>query len=191
MAGNTVTVTDGADIRGDIWNGTGYYGQRASSLSVMISGHASLTGAIGLTETIHGTKATPEALTALKEKYPGIRYELMDSTWALTEDESEAAYIHFTEFTMNEYFCLGQVLNHLYYNGESTLDVTVEAGSVWNVTAPSLITSLSGEGTVNGVVRDNGDGTLSVYPAPEKDADGVNVDTASGGTWSGEITAHP
>ena len=164
MGGNFVTVTDGASITGDIYNGTGYYGQSAGKLTVTISGGASLSGAIALTETIHGAKATPAALAALKEKYTNIEYELMDADWNITENEEDAAYIHFTTFTMNEYFCLGQVLNHVYYNGESTLDVIVEAGSTWNVTAPSLITSLSGEGTVNGTVTDNGDGTLTVMP---------------------------
>ena len=165
MGGNYVAITDGAVIEGDIYNGTGYYGQSAGKLTVTVSGGATLTGAVALTETIHGTEATPAALAALKEEYPDIRYELLDEDWNVTEAEEKAAYIHFTEFTMNEYFCLGQVLNHLYYNGESTLDVVVEKGSTWNVTGTSLITSLSGEGTVNGVVHDNGDGTLTVEPS--------------------------
>lgn len=177
MGGNSVTITDGASITGDIYNGTGYYGQNAGELTVTVSGGGTLNGAVALTETIHGTRATPEALAALKNKYTNIEYELMDASWNITENEAEAAYIHFTTFTINEYFCLGQVLNHIYYNGESTLDVVVEEGSVWNVTGESLITSISGGGTVNGVIRDNGDGTLSVYPAPRKNENGQAVIT--------------
>ena len=62
----------------------------------------------------------------------------MDKDFELTENEDEAAYIHFTSFTINEYFCLGQVLNHIYANGDTALDVVLEKRSVWNVTAPSL-----------------------------------------------------
>ncbi|MGM9615192.1 MAG: hypothetical protein ACI3W7_06690 [Oscillospiraceae bacterium] len=120
---------------------------------------------IALTETIHGTEYTSEAMDALNNKYPEIEYELMDENFQITENEADAAYIHFTKFYTQDYFCLGQVLNHLWYNGESTLDVVVEDGSVWNVTGESLVTSLSGNGTINGVVRDNGDGTFSVFPA--------------------------
>ncbi len=42
-----------AELKGDIWNGSGYYGQQAKQLAVTLEKGAVLTGAISATETIH------------------------------------------------------------------------------------------------------------------------------------------
>ena len=74
-----------------------------------------------------------------------------------------------TFFTIKEYYYLGHVENRNYFGGENTVDVTLRDGAVWNVTAPGIINSLSvGEGCrLNGRVRKNLDGTLTVMPAAE------------------------
>ena len=56
--------------------------------------------------------------------------------------------------------------NRNFFNGDNTVEVTLSDGAVWNVTAPGIINKLTvGEGcTVNGVVTENADGTLTVAP---------------------------
>ena len=43
----------GVELEGDIFNGSGYYGQRAKELTVTLEGGAVLTGCVSATETIH------------------------------------------------------------------------------------------------------------------------------------------
>ncbi len=96
-------------LNGDLYNGSGYYGQKAKQLYVTLGKGAVLNGAIAATETIH-------------------------------VDENGRQNTH---FTIDEYYYLGHVANRNYFNGENNVEVTLEAGSVWNVTKESLITSLT------------------------------------------------
>ena len=119
-------------LNGDIYNGTGYYGQKPKPLFVTLGKGAVLNGAVSATETRH-------------------------------IDENGKQNTH---FTIKEFYYLAHVENRNFFNGDNTVEVTLKDGAVWNVTAPGIINKLTvGEGcTVNGVVTENADGTLTVAP---------------------------
>ena len=118
-------------LSGDLYNGSGYYGQQAKQMYITLGGGASLTGSISATETIH-------------------------------IDENGRQNTH---FTIGEYYYLGHVANRVFFNGDNRVEVTLEAGSVWNVTKAGTITSLTvNEGAVlNGAVTVDGE---TVVPEP-------------------------
>lgn len=96
-------------LEGNLYNGSGYYGQKAKQLFVTLGQGAVLNGTIAATETIH------------------------------VNEHGEQN----THFTIDEYYYLGHVANRLFHNGENDVEVTLEAGSRWNVTEEGLITKLT------------------------------------------------
>ncbi|MBQ9269148.1 MAG: hypothetical protein IJ206_06455 [Oscillospiraceae bacterium] len=102
---------DAADVilNGSLYNGSGYYGQKAKQLYVTLGWGAVLNGAISATETIH-----------------------VDETGKQN-----------THFTCDQYFYLVHVANRPFYNGDNTVEVVLEAGSVWNETDRGIVTALT------------------------------------------------
>lgn len=149
---------------GDLYNGTGYYGQAGDVMNVTVGENATLEGAIALTETFHGIAYSPEAL-AFAQAEEGVEYVLIDADYNVTANEADAAYIQFTQFTIDQYYMLCRMLNHVYNNGYSGVNVTVEAGGTWKVAGESLVNYLKVEGTVYGELTENADGTLSIAPS--------------------------
>lgn len=149
---------------GDLYNGTGYYGQAGDVMNVTVGENATLEGAIALTETFHGIAYSPEAL-AFAQAEEGVEYVLIDADYNVTANEADAAYIQFTQFTIDQYYMLCRMLNHVYNNGYSGVNVTVEAGGTWKVAGESLVNYLKVEGTVYGAITENADGTLSIAPS--------------------------
>ena len=49
----------------------------------------------------------------------------------------------FAEFTINEYWNIGQVANLVNDNGANTINITLTEDAVWQVTGTSLISSLT------------------------------------------------
>ncbi len=127
------------ELKGDLYNGSGYWGQKAKQLYVTLGSGAVLTGAVSATETIH-------------------------------VDENGRQNTHFTQ---DEYYYLGHVANRPYFNGDNRVEVTLEKGSVWNVTGDGILTSL----TVNGGAVLNGAVTV----------DGKPVEPEAGKTYKGDI----
>ena len=78
-----------------------------------------------------------------------------------------------THFTSEEYYYLGRVANRMFYNGDNTVEVRLEAGSVWNVTETGEITSLT---LADGAVL-RGKVTL----------DGAEIVPEAGRTYTGRI----
>ena len=102
-------------LNGSLYNGSGYYGQKAKQLYVTLDKDAVLNGAIAATETIH-----------------------VDETGRQN-----------THFTIDQYYYLGRVANRNFFNGDNDVEVTLNAGSVWNVTGDSLLSALTvNEGAV-------------------------------------------
>ncbi|MCD7845921.1 MAG: hypothetical protein LUG57_08775, partial [Oscillospiraceae bacterium] len=185
--GNTVTATfTNGDYVGDIFNGTGYYTQTGDDLVVTIGEGATLTGDIALTSTIKGIAYSEEAIEGIAYYGDDITYVLLDADGNVTEDESEAAYIQFKTYTINEYFLQGHVMNKVYYNGTSTASVVVEADGVWVVEEESLLTSLTIEegATVYGTLTENADGTLTLTASDEVVEAGTygTIEAVGGGT---------
>ncbi len=152
------------DYAGDLYNGTGYYGQAGDVMNVTVGENATLTGAIALTETFHGVPYSAEA-KAFADAAEGVEYVFIDKDFNVTANEADAAYIQFTQFTIDQYYMLCRLLNHVYSNGYSAVNVTVEKDGVWTVAGESLISYLKVEGTVYGALTENADGTLSLAPA--------------------------
>jgi hypothetical protein len=165
------TLTNG-DYAGDFYNGTGYYGQAGDVMNVTVGEGATLEGTIALTETFHGVAYSPEAV-AFAEAADGVEYVFIDSDFQVTDNEADAAYIQFTQFTINQYYMLCRMENHVYNNGYSGLNVTVENGGVWTVSGESLINYLKVDGgTVYGEIVENADGSLTIIPSDKTIADG-------------------
>jgi len=153
------------EYEGDLYNGTGYYGQAGDVMNVTVGENASLTGAIALTETFHGVVYSPEA-KAFADAADGVEYVFIDKDYNVTANEADAAFIQFTKFTIDQYYMLCRLLNHVYANGFAGINVTVEDGSVWTVTGESLISYLNAsEGSVYGKLTENADGTLTLTPS--------------------------
>ena len=151
---------------GDLYNGTGYYGQAGDVMNVTVGENAALTGAIALTETFHGIAYSAEA-KAFADAADGVEYVFIDADYNVTENEADAAYIQFTQFTIDQYYMLCRMLNHVYNNGYSGVNVTVEKDGVWTVAGESLINYLKVEGTVYGSLTENADGTLTLVPGTD------------------------
>jgi hypothetical protein len=165
------TLTNG-DYAGDFYNGTGYYGQAGDVMNVTVGEGATLEGTIALTETFHGVAYSPEAV-AFAEAADGVEYVFIDSDFQVTDNEADAAYIQFTQFTINQYYMLCRMENHVYNNGYSGINVTVENGGVWTVSGESLINYLKVDGgTVYGEIVENADGSLTIVPSDKTIADG-------------------
>ena len=158
-------VFTNGDYAGDLYNGTGYYGQAGDVMNVTVGEGASLTGDIALTETFHGVAYSAEA-AAWADAQEEVEYVLIDRDFQITENAAEAAYIQFTQFSINQYYMLCQMENHRYNNGYSAINVTVENGGVWTVEEESLITYLNvNGGTVYGEIVENADGSLTLIPS--------------------------
>lgn len=149
---------EGSELSGDIYNGSGYYGQTAVGVEVNLGTDAVLNGAVAQTETIHTdaihytSKVLPEGTSA-----------------------EEAGQV--TSFTIAEYYNIGHVANRFYNNGDNTLTVNLTDNAVWNVTGDCLLSTLNigDNATVQG---QNGTVTMTV--------DGVDTELAPG-EYEGEI----
>ena len=154
---NHLNVT-GTELTGDIYNGSGYYGQTAAGIEVNLGKDAVLNGAAAQTETIHTdainytSKVLPEGTSA--------------------EDAGQL-----TSFTIAEYYNIGHVANRFYNNGDNTLVMNLTDNAVWNVTGDCLLSSLT---IGDDAVVEAQNGTL------EMTVDGEPTELAPG-TYEGEI----
>ena len=149
---------ESSELFGDIYNGSGYYGQTAVGVEVNLGQDAVYHGAVAQTETIH-TDA--------------IHY----TSKVLPEGTSAEEAGQLTSFTIAEYYNIGHVANRYYSNGDNTLAVNLTDNAVWNVTGDCLLSSLSiGENAV--VQGDQGTVTMTV--------DGQETELAPG-SYAGEI----
>jgi hypothetical protein len=152
-----LNVTD-SQLVGDIYNGSGYYGETAVGVEVNLGENAVLTGLVAQTETIHtdATQYTSQVLPA-------------------GTSAQEAGQL--TSFTIAQYYNIGHVANRYYNNGDNTLTVNLTDNAVWNVTGDCLLSTLSlGENATLAAQ----DGTLIMT------VDGVETEIAPG-TYQGEI----
>ena len=154
---NHLNVT-GTELTGDIYNGSGYYGQTAVGIEVNLGRDAVLSGAVAQTETIH-----TDAISYTSKVLP-------EGTSA--EDAGQLP-----SFTIAEYYNIGHVANRFYSNGDNTLVMNLTDNAVWNVTGDCLLSSLT-IGDDAKVEAQNG--TL------EMTVDGTPTELAPG-TYEGEI----
>ena len=171
----SVTFTNGA-YKGDLYNGTGYYGQSGDVLCLTVGAGALLNGDAALTSIVKAIPYSDKAMEAIAACGEDVQYVLLNAAGQPTDgSEDDAAYIQFTGYTADQYYLQGHVQNMLFANGSAAIDVTVEAGGVWVIGEQSLISGLTmaDGGTVYGAVTENADGTLTLLPAAEPLAPGA------------------
>ncbi len=127
---------------GNIYNASGSDGLSASALNVTLKEGAVLNGAAASTSAIH---VTYDGSAALKENGA---YAFDDET----EAAEFAAQYQNTEFTINEYYDIGQVANLICDNGGNAVNITLTDDAVWKVTGTSSISSLTIEGSASVVI---------------------------------------
>ncbi len=137
----TFTFTNGT-YGGNLYNASGSDGLSGSALNVTLGDGAVLNGAAASTSAIH---VTYDGSMALKE-----------NGCAAFDDESAAAEFaqqyQNTEFTINEYYDIGQAANLICDNGANDINIALTGDAEWNVTGTSLISSLSIEGDASVVI---------------------------------------
>ncbi len=121
---NEFNATD-VTLEGDIYNGTGYYGQDAVKLNVNLGKGASLTGVIASTETVHVDENGSNKVVA----------------------EGTPVSNQNTYFTISEYFYIGHVGNRYFYNGDNDVNVTLTDDAKWALTGDSVVTDLTAAST--------------------------------------------
>ena len=131
----TFTFTNGK-YSGNIYNASGSDGLKGSTLNVTFGTGAEYSGAIASTAAVH---VTPEGAYERKAA-GGFALENAEEAAAFTEKYQN------TEFTINEYYSIGQVANYVNSNGSNLVNVALKDGAVWNVAGTSLIASLTVEG---------------------------------------------
>ena len=118
-----LNVTD-ADLKGDLYNGTGYGSNGGSTLNVNLGQGASLTGVISATETQHGD--------SLDNLYKSFTYRT--DAEGFNYDTAAAAAGK-----------LGHVINQNYYNGVNPVNVTLTGDAAWTVTGSSIVYNLTAD----------------------------------------------
>ncbi len=143
-SGSTVqqfTFTNGI-YTGNIYNASGSDGLSGSALNVAFGAGSQYSGAAASSSAIHVT-------------YDGSALIRENGGYAFDNKEDAASFAdqyQNTEFTINEYWSIGQVANLVNSNGSNTIAVSLSDDAVWNVTGTSLITSLTISGNAQVVV---------------------------------------
>ena len=150
----------GTELEGDIYNGSGYNGMSAVPLTVNLEKDSVLTGTIARTETVHA--------------------DMTQSSSRVVSAETTAEEVaQITDFTIAEYYNIGQVANRYYNNSGNTIELTLADNAVWNITGNSTLSSLTiGE---NAVVRGNKGSMITMT------VDGKETNIEAGNTYTGEI----
>lgn len=113
-----------ADLKGNLYNGTGYGSNGGSALDVILGAGGSITGVISSTETQHGD--------SLDNLYKSFTYRKDDEGFSYETAAAAAGK-------------LGHVINQNYYNGVNPVNVTVGHGGAWVVTGDSIVNDLYAE----------------------------------------------
>lgn len=159
----TVTIKNSA-VSGDIYNSTGS-SNNASTLAKydgttnVLSNWATSTVDVTLDNaTLDGVISTSYAQHCDEEGNPIEGQFFFNKTGEPMDGTAENTY---------NYLAARRVVNTVAYNGIGKIDVTLRNGAVWNVTGEGIINSLTVEDgcTVNGIVTENADGTITVSPA--------------------------
>ena len=159
----TVTIKN-SDLTGDIFNSVG----SSNNASTMASYDGStnvlskwMPSTIDVTldnATLTGVISTSYAQHCDEKGEPSVGQFFFNKTGEPMDGTAENTY---------NYLAARRVINTVAYNGLGKIDVTLANGAVWNVTGECIINSLTvGDGcTVNGIVTENSDGTITVSPA--------------------------
>ena len=139
------TFTNGT-YKGNIYNASGSDNSTAGSLkgntlNVTLGKGATLTGAAASTAAIHVTKTGSDYV---KNTLKGDAVENVADTAILGYQN--------TNFTISEYYDIGQVANAINDNGANDINITLSDDAVWNVDGTSVIDKLTFVGSTAKVV---------------------------------------
>ena len=171
------TFTNGT-YTGNIYNASGSDRSEndaydvATTLNVTLGEGAVLEGAVATTTAIH---VTYEGSVAIKEA-GGYAFEDAE------EAAEFAAEYQNTEFTISEYYDIGQVANMISgTEGANDINMTLTDDAVWYVTGTSVIDSLTISGSASVVVEEGSTLTVgtTVYEAGTYDAETFAADADS------------
>ena len=177
------------------WSGSNLAGAEAVGYSVVMKDMAAEGGIVHddyqrkMYVTLDGATLTGAANYYSCEEYAARVAAYIDGTWPAAEASKaawEAEHGAGSSLLGTKEDILGWLVYDETYDPAMTgLEITLENGAVWNVTGVSRLTKLTvGEGcTVNGVVTNNPDGTITVSPA----ASAESAPAASGEAPSREI----
>lgn len=129
------------ELVGDIFNASGYESapgmmdptpapMAATNLDINLGKGATLTGMISATDAIHVTK---EGSDAVKAAAAGAK---ASEDWLKYQN---------TEFTIAEYYDIGQVANRVFYNGNNNINVTLTDDAAWKVTGDGIVNNLTAD----------------------------------------------
>ncbi len=158
----TVTIKN-STLTGDIWNSTGS-SNNASTLAkydgttnVLSTWDNSIVNITLDNSTLEGMISTSYAQHCDENGEPIVGQFFFNKTGEPMDGTAENTY---------NYKAARRVINTPAYNGIGQINLTLENGAVWNVTGQCILNSLTvGEGcTVNGIVTENADGTITVSP---------------------------
>lgn len=155
---------------GDIYNASGYYGQKAVDQVIRIGcdeGTAAYTGDVNLACYMQGmaySERAAKAIDAYNENGGSMTYALIDAEGNVTESAEDAVYIQFVEYGQTEYWVFGHMVYKDFVNGFANIEIDVADGSVWRTTEKSTINKLVVEpgAVVYGELAENEDGTITI-----------------------------
>ena len=159
----TVTIKNSA-LAGDIWNSTGSSNNASTlakydgSTNVLSTWDTSIVNVTLDNSTLDGMISTSYAQHCDENGEPIVGQFFFNKTGEPMDGTAENTY---------NYLAARRIINTPAYNGIGKINVTLTNGAVWNVTGEGIINSLTVEDgcTVNGIVTENADGTITVSPA--------------------------
>lgn len=121
------------ELQGNMYNAGGWYGGLTGIPMNITLEDTTLNGAIATTTAIHVS-------------YDGaVAYADRDGV-AFDDDDEAAAFAdkyQASEFSISEYWTVGQVANKIAYSNSNVINVAMSGDSVWNVESTSMINSLT------------------------------------------------
>lgn len=113
------------DLEGNMYNATGYVAD-PKGLSVTLGENATLKGAISASSAMH---------VQMELSPDGYYYDYVK--------DADGNYVQATNFTIDEYYLLGHVVNKPYDNGYNKVEVKLTDNAKWTVTDSSYLSSLT------------------------------------------------
>ena len=170
-ATKTVKISN-SELTGDIYNSVGSANNTHisdvydGSTGLLSTWHATCVNVELDNATLTGVISTSYAQHVDEDGNPVEGLFYFNRTGEPMEGEADNTY---------NYLMGRRVINTVAYNGISQINVTVGAGSVWNVTGEGIVNSLTvADGaTVYGTVTENEDGTITISPSEETVEPGV------------------
>lgn len=183
------------NLTGDMYNATGYqyttngevFNAQPKDMSITLGTNAALEGIITSSRARHVWMEWIEDADDTQGGYYTRMENTADNAASIEELNGRYSvftmegteYLQATEFTIDSYYNLGQVINEAYNGSNATTNVTLKDGATWTVTGTCYLDSLTidSESTINGIITINGSEMIP-----------MDIVANENGTVSGNIT---